>query len=262
MKKKIFSLILLLMIFSIFTINIFASGGTITVTTNTGGHVEILSSVSMQGGVIYVESDESIGINIVPYEGYKINGAYLNDVSLGVDNSEDSRVVYVSPKGTDVILRVTFVKLDIPDAILTQTPAPTATPITTSAPMPTTTVRPEASSNPTATPNIAMPPNTEEKDDTDTFIEDVENDIEEGTAHPPVAAIPVTNEEDIFGNTSDKAGNNINVSGGAIGTVTQAEGEVIDVKFILMIIGIVVAVILASSAVVITIRKNIEEKVM
>lgn len=92
-----------------------ADGGSVTVNYNNGGTIQVLSTVSTEGNVIYVSDDTEVVIKVIPNEGYVIRGVWLNDYSMGISGKE-AQNVSVKPNGLNVFLRITFQKEDLPPA--------------------------------------------------------------------------------------------------------------------------------------------------
>ena len=107
--KKWAAIFLLFLSLSISSIPAYAAGGTITVSYNNGGSVTVVSAVTMDGNVVYVEGNTKVQLLAVPNEGYEVKGVYLNDQTMGISGT-GTKTIDVAPNGSDVFLRVTFIK--------------------------------------------------------------------------------------------------------------------------------------------------------
>ena len=115
MKKVLFNIAAFVIAIATCFVAAKADGGSITVNYNNGGTIQVLSTVSTEGNVIYVSDDTEVVIKVTPNEGYVIRGVWLNDYSMGISGKE-AQNVSVKPNGLNVFLRIAFQKEDLPPA--------------------------------------------------------------------------------------------------------------------------------------------------
>lgn len=148
--KRWTAIFFLFLSLTISSIPAYAAGGTITVSYNNGGSVTVVSAVTMEGNVIYVEDNTKVQLLAVPNEGYEVKGVYLNDQTMGISGA-GTKTIDVAPNGSDVFLRVTFVKSELAGKVPEEPPAVTPTP----APIEHTQPAPEPTKPVPASPPVA-----------------------------------------------------------------------------------------------------------
>lgn len=148
--KRWAAIFLLFLSLTISPIPAYAAGGTITVSYNNGGSVTVVSAVTMEDNIIYVEDNTKVQLLAVPNEGYEVKGVYLNDQSMGISGA-GTKTIDVAPNGSDVFLRVTFIKSELAGKVPEDPPAvtPTSVPAEHTPPVPEPT-KPVPTSSPAA----------------------------------------------------------------------------------------------------------------
>lgn len=117
------------------SVTAYAATGSVTITYNNGGSIQVLSQVKTEGNVVYVDDDNPVEFKVVPNSGYTIKGVYMNNQSLNISGTE-AKTVSIAPKGTDVQVRATFIKTDVAENLppTKQDPEPQPEPDTPSQP--------------------------------------------------------------------------------------------------------------------------------
>lgn len=273
-RRCSFIIALIVLVMAIASTTAFAANGSITINHNNGGSVNAVNATNTSGNMILTTADETIGIIITPNAGYVIYGAYLNEVSMGINNSSEAKTVYISPRGENVVLRITFVQADAagittdppqttpdtttppvneqpPQKPVQQPQQPTQTPTDPAKPPapPQVTPKPEVPSGSVQTP-VEEDPVTTEGSETGTV------DIQPSPEKTEDVSETKPDESDIFGAAEGTKHDHTEDFGDGVGTMIDPAGSTLNWAKIATIGGVILAIIVSTAFVLVYIRKR------